>query len=102
MNSLIARMSMEEFCEVVGLPASQVIEIVEHGIVEPEGAGHAPENWQFGPHALIVARRATRLRRELELGWAAIALALQLLDDVDHLRQENHMLRQRLGRFVVV
>lgn len=100
MSSLIVRMSMEEFCEVVGVPASHVIEIVEHGIVEPEGV--APDTWQFDHHALIVARRAARLQRELELGWAAIALALQLLDDVHELRQENRMLRQRLGRFLAV
>lgn len=28
---------MQEFCEVVDMPAAFVIEIVEHGILEPQG-----------------------------------------------------------------
>jgi len=36
----------------------------------------------------------------LELEWEGVALALNLLDELEHLRAENRMLRQRLGRFL--
>ncbi|MFD2407206.1 chaperone modulator CbpM [Azorhizophilus paspali] len=41
-----------------------------------------------------------RLQRELELDWQAVAVALDLLDEVGRLRAENENLRRRLLRFV--
>jgi chaperone modulatory protein CbpM len=41
-----------------------------------------------------------RLRQELALDWPGIAVALTLLEENAQLRQENHLLRQRLSRFV--
>jgi len=43
--------------------------------------------------------RATRLRRDLEINWEGVALALELLDEVQALRRENHALLRRLKRF---
>lgn len=40
-----------------------------------------------------------RLRRELALDWAGVAVALDLLGEVERLRLENRHLRRRLGRF---
>ncbi len=37
MSTLIVQLDMEEFCEVADLSAAYVIEIVEHGILEPQG-----------------------------------------------------------------
>ena len=37
MSTLIVQLDMEEFCEVTDLSAAYVIEIVEHGILEPQG-----------------------------------------------------------------
>ena len=37
---------------------------------------------------------------ELALDWPGIAVALTLMDDIAHLKQENRLLRQRLSRFV--
>jgi chaperone modulatory protein CbpM len=97
-RTLIVELDMKQFCQVVDMPAAYVIEIVEHGILEPQG--RKPDDWRFDDHALIVARRAARLQRELELEWEGVALALTLLDELDHVRAENRMLRQRLGRFL--
>lgn len=75
-----------------------LVEIVEVGIVEPreQRAGH----WVFDYQAVSVVRRAVRLRREFELDWPGIALALRLLDEVEELRAENRYLRQRLARLL--
>ena len=48
----------------------------------------------------LVVQRAVRLRHELALDWPGIAVALTLMDDIAHLKQENRLLRQRLSRFV--
>ena len=71
--------------------------IVEHGIVEPSGP--TPEQWLFDASALAIVKRAFRLQADLQIEWAGVALALQLLDELEHLRAENSHLRRRLSRF---
>ena len=95
-NTLVV--DMQEFCQVVDMPAAFVIEIVEHGILEPQG--RQPDEWLFDSAALSVAKRAVKLHHELQLEWDGVALALTLLEELERVRAENRMLRQRLGRFV--
>ena len=95
-NTLV--IDMQELCEVVDLPAAFVIEIVEHGIVEPQG--RQPDEWLFDSAALSIARRAVKLHHELQMEWDGVALALDLLEELEEVRAENRMLRQRLGRFL--
>lgn len=99
---MISRLSvqwrMEEFCELAELPAECLIEIVEQGILEP--SGELPEDWLFDVAALSMARRAARLQRDLEIDWPGIALALHLLDELEQVRAENALLKQRLSRFL--
>ncbi len=97
MSSLIVQLDIHEFCECVGLAEDCLLEIIEHGIVEPTGP--TAELWLFDANALAVARRALRLQRDLQLEWAGIALALQLIDELEQLRTENAHLRRRLSRF---
>jgi chaperone modulatory protein CbpM len=39
------------------------------------------------------------LQAELQIEWAGVSLALQLLDELEYLRDENSHLRRRLSRF---
>lgn len=99
MSTLVVELDMKEFCQVVDMPAAYVIEIVEHGILEPQGK--KPDEWLFDTSSLSVARRAAKLHHDLALEWDGVALALDLLDELEHVRAENRMLKQRLGRFLV-
>ncbi|CAI8734057.1 MULTISPECIES: chaperone modulator CbpM [Pseudomonas] len=98
-SPLIVQLDMAEFCEAADLSDVYVIEIVEHGILEPQGT--QPREWRFTDYELTLAKRAAKLRRDLELEWEGVALALDLLEEVQELRSENRMLRQRLARLVV-
>ncbi|MGY2261525.1 chaperone modulator CbpM [Pseudomonas sp. SDO55104_S430] len=98
-SPLIVELSMTEFCEATDLSDVYVIEIVEHGILEPQGS--VPKDWRFTDYELTLAKRAAKLRDDLELDWEGVALALDLLEEVQLLRAENRMLKQRLGRLVV-
>ena len=98
-SPLIVQLDMAEFCEATELSDVYVIEIVEHGILEPQGA--QPREWRFTDYELALAKRAAKLRRDLDLEWEGVALALDLLEEVRELRAENLMLKQRLGRLVV-
>ena len=90
--------SFEELCDVTELSSNVIIEVVEHGIVEPEGA--TPDSWAFDMQMVIVTKKAYRLHSDLGIDWAGIALAIKLLDEVEQLRLENQNLTRRLKRFV--
>ncbi|MFJ1571530.1 Chaperone modulatory protein CbpM [Pseudomonas fluorescens] len=96
-STLIVQLDMRTLCQEANITADWVIEIVEHGIVQP--SGRTPEDWLFDDRAPVTLKRAVKLHQELELEWEGVALALELLEEVQHLRSENTMLRQRLGRF---
>lgn len=90
--------SMEQFCRTVPLPQEHLFEIIELGIIDPIGADSG--EWQFNIDMVCAARRAFQLHQQLEVDWPGIALALQLLDQIDDLKNQNQNLRQRLARFV--
>lgn len=61
-----------------------VVELVEYGALEPLDPAHS--QWEFPAIVIKRVRMAARLRRDLELGPAGVALALDLLDQIDELR----------------
>lgn len=91
-------LSFTEVCLQTGLEEDTVFEIIEQGIVEP--VGDSPDEWLFSPAMLILTKKAVRLHRDLGVDWGGIALAIELLDEVERLRAENRYLQSRLSRFV--
>jgi chaperone modulatory protein CbpM len=79
-----ASLSLEEFIRACASPTELVLELVEEGILKPEGP--APEHWRFSGTHLKHARVALRLQRDLGVNLAGAALALQLLDELEELR----------------
>ena len=91
-------LSFTEVCLQTGVAEDTVVEIVEQGIMEP--IGDSPGEWLFSPAMLILTKKAVRLHRDLNVDWAGIALAIELLDEVEQLREKNRNLERRLSRFV--
>jgi chaperone modulatory protein CbpM len=91
--------SFQELCTVTALPSQTIIEIVDHGIIDPEGSD--PENWLFNAQMVSVTKRACRLHDDLEIDWSGIALAISLLEELEQIRHENQQLRAQLNRFIV-
>jgi len=91
-------LTLDEICYATQNPSQTIIEIVNQGIVEPEGSG--PETWVFNTQMISVTKRACRLHRDLEIDWSGIALAISLIEELDQLRDENQRLRKRLERFL--
>ena len=88
-----------QLCEQEDIPLEYLHEIVAHGIVHPGGG--SPEEWRFDARMVRVVRRAGHLYRDLEVDWGGIALALDLLQQLEELRAENRRLRRQLSRFLV-
>lgn len=91
-------LTLTELSHRVALPVTTVTEIVEVGIVEPEVIGG---DWHFDEQVILLISRAARLHQDLDIDWGGVALALELLDEVEQLRRENRRLRQRLARFLL-
>ena len=77
-----------ELCRACAVHSDRIVELVEVGILEPQG--REPDHWLFAGQSLPRARIAFRLQRDLEIDLNGIALALELLDQID-------VLRMRLG-----
>lgn len=77
--------TLHEFCHACGVQTELVVEMVDEGVIEP--AAMHQEEWRFHGHALVRARRALRLVRDLDINWPGAALALDLMDEIDRLHR---------------
>ncbi|MCC6193852.1 MAG: chaperone-modulator protein CbpM [Burkholderiales bacterium] len=78
-----------------GLSEVELTELVRYGALVPEDP-QSPA-WTFDAHWLMVARTASRLRRELDLDTHGVSVVLSYLDRIEALEAELRALRARLG-----
>lgn len=98
MNDYTLKVSFTEICQAVDLSEKTVVELVEHDIVQTQGDEEG--TWFFDVAMVSVAKRAVRLRRDLDLDWSAIAMVLELVEQRDQLKAENESLKRMLQRFL--
>ena len=77
-------LTLGDLCRASRLPADVVIEMVEQGMIEPQGRD--PARWRFSGVSLRRVRCAQRLQRDLGVNMPGAALALDLLDELEYLR----------------
>ena len=76
--------TLEQLCLACDVEAGWVIELVQHGVIEPaQPAGSA---WQFASLSIERVAKAKRLGRDLEVNPPGLALVLDLLDEIETLR----------------
>jgi chaperone modulatory protein CbpM len=80
-----AVLTIHDLSRMCTVEPQDILALVEEGILEPlpEAAGE----WQFTGDALRRARLALRLRHDLEVNLAGVALALDLLEEIHQLRR---------------
>ena len=88
-GELVEVVSLAELCRSCGVRAEWVVELVEEGILEPEGS--APARWRFSAVSITRARTAWHLQRDLGVNKAGIAVVLNLIEERESL---NHLLRR--------
>ena len=76
--------SVTEICQACSTRTEWVVDLVEEGILEPFGKD--PGDWHFPSDSISRAHTARRLQRDLGINLAGVALALDLLAEVDALR----------------
>lgn len=78
------QLTLADLCRACAVHAERIIELVDFGVLEPQG--REPSRWIFGGASLHRARVALRLQRDLDMEIAGVALALELLDEIESLR----------------
>ena len=85
-------LTLGELCRACDLTAEKVLELIEYGVIEPQG--RRPSQWRFRGVSLRRVRRARRLQQDLGVNIAGVALALDLLDELERLQRRLHRLER--------
>ena len=77
-------MTLAELARACRAAEEQVHVWVVEGVLQPSGS--SPAEWRFAGTALKRARVAVTLTRELEINAPGVALALDLMDEIEALK----------------
>ena len=91
-------LTLSELSRACAVQTGYIIELVDEGLLTPEvPEEHEPRNWRFTGTQMRRARMALRLQHDLGVNLAGVALALQLLDEVEMLRMRLDILDTALS-----
>ncbi|MCM0028687.1 MAG: chaperone modulator CbpM [Polynucleobacter sp.] len=89
-------MTMVELAQATQTPEDLIMAWVSEGVLSPVGA--SPQDWRFSGNSLQRAKTAARLMHDLELNLPGVALALNLLEELDQLRSQLHLANTGSGK----
>jgi chaperone modulatory protein CbpM len=78
-----SQLTLADLCRACSVHAEKIIDLVDAGVLDPQG--REPARWIFLGTSLHRARKALRLQRDLDIGLAGAALALELMDEIESL-----------------
>ncbi len=78
-------LELEAFAVACGTEAEFVRLLVDEGLVQPVALQPA---WRFGGEELARVRRICRLQRDFEANLQSVAVMLELIDEIEHLRAQ--------------
>jgi len=91
-----AMCTLDDLCLSCNVNPDWVAGLVEHGVIE--SVGQTRSGWQFTTLSIVRVAKAKRLERDLGLNLPGVALALDLLDQLDEMRaieRQKEILPQR-------
>jgi chaperone modulatory protein CbpM len=88
-----AILSVDELSRLCAVDRTYIVELVEEGVLSVVSLGSRvveidASQWRFSGSALRRARTALHLQRDLEINLPGVALALELLEELEELRRE--------------
>lgn len=83
-------LTLEDLCKACNISNEEILTFITEGIIQPRQPGGG--QWYFSHTSIIQLRRAKRLESDLGLNPAGIALAFDLMAEIE-------TLRRRLGRY---
>ncbi len=77
------RLTLRQLCDACAVHAEYIIELVDEGFIEPSGVEKS--HWCFSGITIKRVRKAKHLQRDLGINLAGVALAIELMDEIEHL-----------------
>jgi len=77
--------TVEEICIACSVEQGWITSLVSHGVIEPLESGGV-KGTRFAGASVMRVAKAKRLERDLDLNTPGVALALDLLDEIERLR----------------
>ncbi len=77
-------LTLDEVSAACGLTREEIAAFVSEGIAEPRGPAVA---WRFSRLTIVQLRKAQRLQHDLGLNPAGVALAFDLMAEIDRLQR---------------
>ncbi len=78
-------LGIDDLSRLCAVDRTYIVELVEEGVLNVIRVDAA--EWRFSGAALRRARTALRLQRDLEINLPGVALALELMDELERLRR---------------
>ncbi len=78
-------LTFEQLCQALQTEQQFIIELVENDILKPHGNEYT--QWQFDSYNFKRAKTAASFYHDLEVNLNGIALALDLLDEIERLKK---------------
>jgi chaperone modulatory protein CbpM len=78
------RLTLRQLCDTCAVRAEYVIELVDEGFIEPCGVERS--HWCFNGVSIKRIQKAKRLQHDLGINLAGVALAIDLIDEIELLR----------------
>ncbi|HTS55882.1 MAG TPA: chaperone modulator CbpM [Burkholderiales bacterium] len=92
--------ALEELAQASGLLPDEIVELVEYGVLQPVGGnsieGGGISAWRFSARAIVLGRRASRLKADFDLNVSGLALVLTYLERIEEMEAELARLRCQL------
>ena len=84
-----APLNVAELSRLCAVDAAYIVELVEEGVLTVVEMDVA--EWRFAAAALRRTRLALRLQRDLEINLPGVALAVELMEQLEDLRRSMRM-----------
>ena len=80
---------LHDLCRMCNIPAEIVHEMVDEGLIQPIGS--KPIQWRFTSIEIRRVQTTLRLQRDLRVNLPGCALVLDLLEELQELRNHNRL-----------
>ena len=91
----ITEVTWSQIVSASGLPENELRELVRYGALIPQNP-EAP-TWTFEARWLVVAKTASRIRRDFELDPHGVSVVLSYLERIERLEADLRALRAQRG-----
>ncbi len=83
---------LRDLCRLCSVRAQFVQDLIDEGILSPKGKH--PGDWRFGAVEIKRLQISIRLQQDLRINLPGTALALDLLEEIEELRQKKLQLEK--------